>query len=128
MSIIVYARRLGLAFVASLLLTAPAMAQAYDGDWAGSLQAGGQKLRLVLHVKTAAAGTTAALDSLDQNAVLDATAVKTDGGGLSILFLSAGGELKVKLSPDSQSLVGTWEQGGSLPITLTKQASAPAAH
>jgi hypothetical protein len=115
------ARRIGLALAATLALAGSAMAQTYDGDWAGALQAGAQKLRLVLHVKTAAGATTAALDSLDQGATLDATAVKTEGGQLSILFLQAGGELKAKLAPDGQSLVGTWEQGASLPITLTKQ-------
>ena len=52
-----------------------------------------------------------------------ATAVKTDGGELSILFLQAGGELTAKLAPDGQSLVGSWKQGGVLPITLTKQSA-----
>jgi hypothetical protein len=116
------ARRIGLAFAASLVLAGSAIAQAYDGDWAGTLQAGPQKLRLALHVKTAAGETMASLDSLDQNATLDATAVKTEGGQLSLLFLQAGGELKVKPAADGQSLTGTWEQNGSsLPITLTKK-------
>jgi len=118
------ARRMGLALAASLALAGSATAQTYDGDWAGALQIGPQKLRLVLHVKTAAGATSAVLDSLDQNAELDATAVKTEGGELSVLFLQAGGELIAKLSPDGQSLVGTWKQGGALPLTLTKQPAA----
>jgi uncharacterized protein len=119
------ARRVGLAIAASLVLAGAALAQTYDGDWAGALQAGPQKLRLVLHVKTAAGATTAALDSLDQDVTLDATAVKTEGGQLSVLFLQAGGELKAKLAADGQSLGGTWEQNGaSLPLTLTKQPAA----
>jgi hypothetical protein len=118
-------RRVGLALAASLALAGSAVAQAYDGDWTGALQAGPQKLRLVLHVKTAAGATTAALDSLDQDVTLDATAVKTEGGQLSALFLQAGGELKAKLAADGQSLGGTWEQNGvSLPLTLTKQPAA----
>jgi hypothetical protein len=117
-------RRLGLALAAALALAGAATAQTYDGDWAGALQAGPQKLRLVLHVKTAAGATTAALDSLDQDVTLDATAVKTEGGELNVLFLQAGGELTAKLAPDGQSLVGTWKQGASLPLTLTKQATA----
>jgi hypothetical protein len=115
------ARRIGLALVATLALAGPAMAQAYDGDWGGALKAGAQTLRLVLHVKTAGGATTATLDSLDQDTTLDATAVKTEGGELSVLFLQAGGELTAKLAPDGQSLVGTWKQGASLPLTLTKQ-------
>lgn len=114
-------RRVGLALAATLALAGPVMAQAYDGDWAGTLKAGAQDLRLVLHVKTEAGTTTAVLDSLDQGATLPATAVMTDGGELSILFLSAGGELKAKLTPDGKALTGTWVQGVSLPITLTKQ-------
>jgi hypothetical protein len=121
MNFISSARRIGLALATTLALAGPALAQAYDGDWAGTLQAGPQKLRLALHVKTAAGATTAVLDSLDQDTTLDATAVKTEGGELSILFLQAGGELTAKLAPDGQSLVGTWKQGGSLPLTLTKQ-------
>jgi hypothetical protein len=124
MNIVSAARRAGLVLAVTLALAGPAMAQAYDGDWAGTLQAGAQKLRLALHVKTASGETSATLDSLDQGATLDATAVKTDGGELSILFLSAGGELTAKLAPDGQSLVGTWKQGPSLPITLTKQPAA----
>lgn len=124
MNLVSTTRRLGLALVATLALAGPALAQAYDGDWAGALQAGPQKLRLVLHVKTAAGSTTAQLDSLDQGAVLEATAVKTEGGELNILFLQAGGEFTGKLAPDGQSLVGTWKQGVSLPLTLTKQAAA----
>jgi hypothetical protein len=117
-------RHVSLALAASLLLAAPAMAQAFDGDWAGVLQAGPQKLRLLLHVKTAGGETTAVLDSLDQGASLPATAVKTDGGELNILFLSAGGELKAKLTPDGQALTGSWVQGATLPLTLTKQPAA----
>jgi hypothetical protein len=119
------ARRIGLALAATLAFAGSAMAQTYDGDWTGALQAGPQKLRLVLHVKTAAGATTAALDSLDQDVTLDATAVKTEGGQLSLLFLQAGGELKAKLAADGQTLGGTWEQNGaSLPLTLTKQPAA----
>jgi hypothetical protein len=121
MNFISNARRIGLALAATLALAGPAMAQAYDGDWAGTLKAGDQALRLVLRIKTAAGAATASIDSLDQGVTIPASAVKTDGGELSILFLTAGGELKAKLAPDGKTLTGTWEQGASLPITLTKQ-------
>ena len=125
MTFVSAARHVGLALAATLALAGSAMAQAYDGDWAGALQAGPRKLRLVLHVKTAAGATTAAIDSLDEDLTLDAAAVKTEGGQLSALFLQAGGELKAKLAADGQSLGGTWEQNGaSLPLTLTKQPAA----
>ena len=102
-------------------LAGPALCGPYDGDWAGVLDAGGQKLRLELHVKSDASGSTAVIDSLDQGATIPATAVKTDGGQLSILFMAVGGELTGKLSPDGQQIVGAWSQGGTLPLTLTKK-------
>lgn len=121
MNLVSSARRIGLALIATLALAGPALAQAYDGDWAGTLEAGGQKLRLELHLKTEAGTATAVLNSLDQGSVIPATAVKTDGGELSILFLAVGGELTGKLSPDGKTITGTWKQGGTLPLVLTKK-------
>jgi hypothetical protein len=121
MNLVSSLRRVGLALAAALALAGPAMAQAYDGDWAGTLEAGGQKLRLELHVKTEAGAATAVLNSLDQDSTVPATAVKTDGGELSILFLAVGGELKGKLSPDGKTITGSWTQGATLPLTLTKK-------
>ncbi len=121
MNLKITTRRIGLALVAALALAGPALAQTYDGDWAGTLKAGDQSLRLILHVKTAGGTTTAALDSLDQGATLDASAVKIEGGELNVLFLTAGAELKAKLAPDGKALNGAWVQGATLPLTLTKQ-------
>ncbi|HXA38705.1 MAG TPA: hypothetical protein VNW53_06875 [Phenylobacterium sp.] len=123
MKLVSLARRLGVAILATAALAGPAAAQApsYDGDWAGTLEAGGQKLRLELHLKTVGGQETAILDSLDQGASIPATAVKTDGGELSALFLAVGGELKAKLSPDGKTLAGTWTQGATLPLTMTRK-------
>ena len=122
MKLVSILRRAGLALAATLVLAGPAMAQAYDGDWAGALSAGGAEAAPGAACEDRGGATsTATLDSLDQNATLEATAVKTEGGELSILFLSAGGELVAKLAPDGQSLVGEWKQGATLPLTLTKQ-------
>lgn len=121
MKLVSAARRLSLLLAASALIAGPAVAQSYDGDWGGTLKAGGQDLRLVLHIKTQGGETSAILDSLDQGSTIPATAVKTEGGELSVLFLNIGGELKAKIAADGKTLVGTWEQGASLPVTLTKQ-------
>ncbi len=117
-------RRTAFAVSASLLFAGAASAQgpgAYDGLWAGALSAGGQTLHLELTLKTAGGETTGELNSLDQNSVIPATAVKTEGGELSVLFLAVGGELKAKLSADGKTLAGTWTQGATLPLTLTKK-------
>lgn len=123
-------RRMAIGVSAALLVAGAAWAQApqaassqaYDGVWAGALAVpNGPTLRLELTVKTANNETTAELNSLDQGAVIPATAVKTDGGQLSTLFLGVGAEYTAKLSADGKSLVGTFTQGGSLPLTLTRK-------
>jgi hypothetical protein len=110
---------LGLALAAALAV--PAFAQTYDGDWTGALSAGGQTLRLVLHIKTQNGEASAVLDSLDQGVSIPASVLKTENGQLSVLFLSVGGEFTGKLSADGKTLTGTWDQGASLPLTLTKK-------
>jgi len=113
-----------LAICAVLLTAAPALAQpasAYNGDWTGALSAGGQTLRLVLHVKTEGATQTAELESLDQGATIPAAAIKTESGQLSALFMAVGGELAAKLSEDGKTLTGTWTQGQVFPLVLTKK-------
>jgi hypothetical protein len=118
-----------LAFATMLAFAAPAVAQtavqAYVGDWEGVLQAGPQKLRLALHLKTDEGQTTAVLDSLDQGMSMTSTAVKADNGELGILFIAAGGELKGKVSADGKTINGSWNQGLSMPLTLTRKAAAP---
>ncbi len=108
---------------AALALGGSAWAQSYDGDWEGALQAGGQTLRLELHVKTEAGNPTAVLDSLDQGASIPASAGKVENGELGLLFLTIGGEFKGKLAADGKSIVGTWSQGMTLPLTLTRKAA-----
>jgi hypothetical protein len=109
------------ALAAAMSLAGSAFAQAYDGDWAGVLEAGGQKLHLELTVKTAGKDTNAVLNSVDQGSVIPASAVKVENGELGILFLPIGGELKGKLSADGNQIVGSWTQGMTLPLTLTKR-------
>jgi hypothetical protein len=126
MKFVAITRRLAFAAFAGALAATPAMAQAqtYDGDWEGVLEVpNGTKLRLALQVKTEGGETKAVLNSLDQGAVIPSTAVKTDGGELQILFMPIMGELKGKLTADGKTLDGSWSQGGSIPLKLTKTAT-----
>jgi uncharacterized protein len=107
--------------VAALALAGSAAAQSYDGDWEGVLQAGPQKLRLELHVKTVDGQPSVVLDSLDQGASIPATAAKIENGELDVLFLNIGGELRVKASADGATLTGVWSQGRDAPLTLTRK-------
>ena len=119
-------RPLLLACAAALMTAAPAFAQSHDGDWAGVLKVpNGQELHLVLHVTTGRDGTTAVLDSVDQNASIPASAYKADGDKVGILFLSIGGELEGSYAPDGKTFTGTWKQGIDMPLTLTKTSPTP---
>jgi hypothetical protein len=116
----------GVAAAAVLALATPAAAQAVDayvGDWEGVLHAGPRNLRLELHLKTSGGETTAMLDSLDQGISAPATGVKVEEGELGVLFLPLAGELKGKLSADGKTITGSWTQGISLPLTLTRKAA-----
>ena len=116
-----------LALVLVLLAPGGAFAQApaaYEGDWQATLHAGGQDLRLELHVRTEGGELRAVLDSLDQGASIPASVTKVEDGELGILFLAVGGELQAKLSADGASLAGTWTQGATFPLVLTRKAPA----
>ena len=114
--------------MAALALASGAQAQpSYDGEWEGVLQAGPQKFRLELVVKTEGKDMGAVLKSLDQNATIPATAVKVEDGELGVLLMNMNAEIKGKLSPDGNTLNGTFWQGASLPLKLTRKVAATAA-
>jgi hypothetical protein len=116
-----------LVFAAALAAAAPVAAQPavqpYVGDWEGVLQAGERKLRLELHLQNEDGQATAMLESLDQGISAPATGVKVEDGELGVLFLPLGGELRGKLSADGKTLTGSWTQGVSLPLTMTRKAA-----
>jgi len=102
------------------------------GTWAGTLDAAGQRLRLVFHIDRDTTGALAGtLDSPDQGAYgLPLSAVEATGGD-SVRFelRMAGGEYTGQLSADGASIEGSWSQGGGrLPLRLersTVEATAP---
>jgi len=126
MPIIKSAQRLALGCAAALVVAASAAAaQTHDGDYAGAVKLpSGQQLHLMLHLTTKGGDTDAALDSIDQGVTIPASAYKADGSKVSILFLAVGGELEGDFSADGKILTGTWKQGVTLPLTLTKTAPA----
>lgn len=125
MSLIHSAKSLALGCAIALLASAPAWAQAHDGDWTGSVKPPGQELHIVLHITTKPSGTEAVLDSVDQGVTIPAAAYKADGNKVSILFLAVGGELEGEFAADGRTLTGTWKQGLTLPLTLTRKIAAP---
>ena len=95
-----------------------------EGDWAGKLDAGAFKLRLVLHVHTKDGATVATLDSPDQNASGLSATVTLDGERVRITAKGAAGSFDGALIGDGTGLVGQW---GSAPTTLTRLAPGASA-
>ena len=101
-----------------------------DGIWLGTLEAGNASLRIQLHVKSDNKGQEfCSLDSLDQRAMgLPCAKVLFGGDDFSFDVPVVMGHFAGKLSADGNTLTGAWSQNGnSLPLVLTRQASEIAA-
>lgn len=100
---------------------------AVDGIWLGTIQAGGASLRAQLHVKSDKEGREyCVFDSLDQpgGVGLDCADVQFKGEDFSFALPIVKGNWTGKLSPDGQTLTGTWTQGAPIPLNFTRQTSA----
>jgi CubicO group peptidase (beta-lactamase class C family) len=97
-----------------------------DGIWLGTLHAGPASLRIQVHVNSDTAGIEhCTLDSLDQGATgLECDKPKFNGKEFSFEVPLVNGKWIGALSADGKELHGTWSQGRSLPLDLTRQASA----
>lgn len=114
---------------AGLLSLMPAMAwpagaePLLSGDWVGVLALlPGHTIPLVLHVTGSAGQWAATLDSPSQGALgLHAQAVTQRGRAVTIRLAAPQAGYDATLSPDGQTLSGTWSQGaGALPLTMTR--------
>ena len=114
-----------------LCLVAAVAAQAPNlvGQWQGTLAFQGKELRLVFMLAASGQGNTlsATLYSIDQAPNPIPATITVQGGAVRIAVAVAGITFDGKLSPDSNSIVGTFTQGpGSTPLTLVR-ASGDAA-
>ncbi len=108
-----------------LCLAAAVAAQAPNlvGQWQGTLAIQGKELRLVFKLDPAGQGNTlsATLYSIDQAPNPIPATITVQGGAVRIAVAVAGITFDGKLSPDSNSMVGTFTQGpGSIPLTLVR--------
>ena len=94
-----------------------------DGAWEGALDAGGQTLRLVLHVTNYEDGLSAKLDSPDQNLNgIPVTTVQRDGAKLKFELRQFGASYTGTLDKDLKTLTGEWSQGGvNLPLNFKRK-------
>jgi hypothetical protein len=99
---------------------------AIDGDWSGTLSAGGQTLRLAFHFHTVPtdAGDTirGLMDSLDQDATgIPCGKVTVDGRKVSVDVPAAKGTYEGTLSADGKTITGTWSQGTPVELDRTRK-------
>jgi D-alanyl-D-alanine-carboxypeptidase/D-alanyl-D-alanine-endopeptidase len=119
---------LGAAILTALFSSSTFAQQKPDvaGDYSGTLG----PIHLKLHIKAGTDGTlTGTLDSPDQGANgIPCSDFHFDGKELSFSVPAVHGSWQGSVSPDGQSLAGTWNQGSPLPLTFTReQAFVPAA-
>jgi hypothetical protein len=94
------------------------------GDWHGALDAGGARLRLVVHLtRRAGGGLAGTLDSPDQGVkglVIDTVTV--NGRELDFELRSIRAAYHGTVAPDGASVRGTWSQGRAVMLELTRGA------
>jgi CubicO group peptidase (beta-lactamase class C family) len=96
---------------------------AVDGIWLGTLAAGGNTLRIQLHVKSDAVGREFCTnDSLDQGAMgLECAKVAFAAPDFSFEVPIVHGSWNGRLSADGNTLAGTWSQGQPMALNFTRQ-------
>ena len=101
-------------------------AKGFEGSWQGTLEAGGQKLRLVLNVTKSDAGAYAAkLDSLDQGATIPVDPITVNGDAVRLEMKSVEAVFEGVLNKERTELTGKFTQGGQeLPLTLKRGEQA----
>jgi fermentation-respiration switch protein FrsA (DUF1100 family) len=100
----------------------PAKPSDIDGTWAGTLDTGSIKLRIVFHILNTEDGLTATMDSPDQGAKgIPVTGITRDGSTVKIELKQADGVFEGKLDDKLSTIDGTWTQGGgSLPLVVKR--------
>lgn len=92
------------------------------GDWSGTLNAGGQSFRLVLHVTRSGDSLAATIDSPDQGAHGITARIQTR---LDSLFVIVGQAFSLEGVRDRDTLRLAFVQGGArLPVTLGRGAAS----
>ena len=97
-------------------------AKDFEGSWQGTLEAGGQKLRLVVTVTKSDAGAYAGkLDSLDQGATIPIDTITVNGDAVRLEIKSPAIVIEGALNKERTELTGKFTQGGQqFPVTFKR--------
>jgi uncharacterized protein (TIGR03435 family) len=91
------------------------------GTWQGALKTPGGQLRLVIKISVENDKFKAVLYSIDQQAPpISANSVTRDGATIKMAITALNGTFEGKLSPDGNSISGTWSQGPPTPLDLVR--------
>jgi uncharacterized protein (TIGR03435 family) len=115
--------------VATVMLAATVRAQEIAGTWQGTLQPPNapNPLRIILQISTEGGQLKAVLRSIDQGPQpMNAGAVTFESSTLKVALPAISGSYEGKMSADGNSIVGTFTQGGQLPLTFTRATPATA--
>ncbi|MGA7158925.1 MAG: hypothetical protein WBY53_18920, partial [Acidobacteriaceae bacterium] len=95
-------------------------------SWQGTLQTNAIKLRVVFHITSTPTGLSSTFDSLDQGTTgIATTSTHLDGHTLTIEATPYRFSFTATLSPDANTLTGTFTQNGTaIPLTLTRVTNA----
>jgi dienelactone hydrolase len=97
-----------------------------EGEWQGTLDAGGTKLRVVLKLtKNGEGKLTGTLVSLDQNAKeVPVSAIEQSGDDVKLELAAIGGSYAGKMSAGGMEIAGEWKQGTAfLPLVFKRAVS-----
>lgn len=116
-------RTLGL-FMFVMTLGSMLSAQTIVGDWNGTLDASGMKLRLIFHIQEKDGQLTATMDSPDQGANgIPVQSVSWEDEKLTITIPKLGLTYTATLEEDGNTLNGTFQQGpANLPLIMGREA------
>src|ERR1044072_5076585 len=88
-------------------------AKDFEGSWQGTLEAGGQKLRLALIITKSDAGTYGGkLDSIDQGATIPIDTITVNGDAVRWEIKSPPIVFEGTLNKEHTELTGTFTQSG----------------
>ncbi len=107
-------------FTLLALSALPAFAQSLDGNWRGTLEAGGAKLRLALEITKTGDGFTGVLDSIDQGSKIPIDRIQVNGDSVRLELDAVKGTYEGTMDAGRTKMKGTWTQGQPLPLEFVR--------
>ena len=104
-------------------------AQDISGNWQGTIKAGSQEIRLIVSIEKVSPGrwrgTLFSIDQIpDRGIGTPLNSIALSGSKLSFNIDPARATYEGEVSPDGNSVRGTWTQGGSLPLEFQRATPA----